>query len=322
MAWMVTGGAGYIGAHIVRALQAHGENVVVLDDLSTGEVRKIPDGVPLVVASVGDRDAVASVMKEHDVTGVVHLAAKKAVGESVARPLFYYRENVDGLLSLLEAMLDVGVTKLVYSSSAATFGMPDVDRVTEDSACAPESPYGETKLVGEWIMRDAARAHGIDFVSLRYFNVAGAGAPELGDTGVFNLVPMVFRALSTGHKPEVFGDDYATRDGSCERDYIHVADLADAHVAAVRRLAEGSAQLTYNVGRGEGVTVKEVMAAVGEATGLDVDYEVVARRPGDPDKIVAVPDRIVADLGWRASHDLTDMVTSAWAAWQAYPPSV
>jgi len=322
MAWMVTGGAGYIGAHIVRALQAHGENVVVLDDLSTGEVRKIPDGVPLVVASVGDRDAVASVMKEHDVTGVVHLAAKKAVGESVARPLFYYRENVDGLLSLLEAMLDVGVTKLVYSSSAATFGMPDVDRVTEDSACAPESPYGETKLVGEWIMRDAARAHGIDFVSLRYFNVAGAGAPELGDTGVFNLVPMVFRALSTGDKPEVFGDDYATRDGSCERDYIHVADLADAHVAAVRRLAEGSAQLTYNVGRGEGVTVKEVMAAVGEATGLDVDYEVVARRPGDPDKIVAVPDRIVADLGWRASHDLTDMVTSAWAAWQAYPPSV
>jgi len=320
MAWMVTGGAGYIGAHIVRALQLQGESVVVLDDLSTGESRKVPDGVPLVVASVDDRDAVVSALKEYDVTGVVHMAAKKAVGESVERPLYYYRENVDGLLTLLEAMLDTGVTKLVYSSSAATFGTPTVERVTEDYVCVPESPYGETKLIGEWIMRDAARAHGIDFVSLRYFNVAGAGAPELGDTGVFNLIPMVFRALSTGRRPQVFGDDYATRDGSCVRDYIHVTDLADAHVVAVRRLVEGPGRLTYNVGRGEGVTVKEVMAAVREATGLEFEYEVVGRRAGDPDQIVAVPDRIADELGWQASHGLADMVTSAWAAWQAYPP--
>jgi UDP-glucose 4-epimerase len=322
MTWLVTGGAGYIGAHVVRALQAAGQGVVVIDDLSTGERRKVTDDVPLVVASVGDRDAVVAALKEHDVTGVVHLAAKKAVGESVERPLFYYRENVDGLLTLLEAMADASVTKLVYSSSAATFGMPDsADLLGEDYHCRPINPYGETKLIGEWLLRDIATASALDWVSLRYFNVAGAGGPDLGDTGVFNLIPMVFRALSNGENPKVFGDDYPTPDGSCIRDYIHVTDLADAHVVAVNQLLAGPAASIYNVGRGEGVSVKEVMAAVRDVTGRAVEYDVTARRPGDPARLVASADKIRDELGWTATQDLTAMVASAWDAWQGYPPA-
>ena len=325
MTWMVTGGAGYIGAHIVRSLQQQGHGVVVLDDLSTGEARKVPDGVPLVEASVLDRAAVEKALLEHAVTGVVHTAAKKAVGESVERPLYYYRENVDGLLSLLEAMDDAGVKTMVYSSSAATFGMPDVDRLTEEYHCRPVNPYGETKMVGEWLLNDVAVAQGLDWVSLRYFNVAGAATPELGDSGVFNLIPMVFRALSQGRNPQVFGDDYPTPDGSCIRDYIHVTDLADAHVAAVdlveKKPAGTNVGAIFNVGRGEGVSVKEVIDAVREVTGQDFDVDVVGRRAGDPAQLVASADKITAELGWSARFDLADMVSSAWTAWQAHPPT-
>jgi UDP-glucose 4-epimerase len=322
MTWLVTGGAGYIGAHIVHALRSDGRTVVVLDDLSTGERRKVPDDVPVVIASVDDRDAVATALKKHEVTGIVHMAAKKAVGESVERPLYYYRQNVDGLLTLLEAMDDANVTKIVYSSSAATFGLPDADvALTEEYHCRPINPYGETKLIGEWLMHDLALANNLDWISLRYFNVAGAGTPGLGDSGVFNLIPMVFRALSNSQNPKVFGGDYPTPDGSCIRDYIHVTDLADAHVAAVNRLEGGSASVVYNVGRGEGVSVKEVMDAVRSATGLDFRYDVVDRRPGDPARLVASADKIRAELGWTATRDLADMVASAWTAWQAFPPT-
>ena len=325
MTWMVTGGAGYIGAHIVRSLQEHGHRVVVLDDLSTGEARKVPDDVPFVQATVLDRVAVEKALREYDVTGVVHMAAKKAVGESVERPIHYYRENVDGLLSLLEAMDDVGVKSMVYSSSAATFGMPDVEMLTEEYDCRPVNPYGETKLIGEWLMNDIATASGLDWVSMRYFNVAGAGAPELGDTGIFNLIPMVFRALSRGQNPQVFGDDYATPDGSCVRDYIHVTDLADAHVAAVDLLGNQPAETVvgtvYNVGRGEGISVKEVIDAVRQVTGLEFAADIVGRRAGDPAALVASADKITAELGWSARYDLNDMVASAWQAWQAYPPA-
>jgi len=321
MTWMVTGGAGYIGAHIVKALKDSGYGVVAFDDLSTGEARKVPADVPFVEASVVDEGAVEKAMREHDVTGVVHMAAKKAVGESVERPLYYYRENVDGLLSLLEAMDATGVEKMVYSSSAATFGMPDSDDpLTEDYVCQPINPYGETKLIGEWLMKDVATATGLDWVSLRYFNVAGAGGPELGDTGVFNLIPMVFRALSTGKNPQVFGSDYPTPDGSCIRDYIHVTDLADAHVASVKRLEQGPAAEIYNVGRGEGVSVIEVMDAVRAATGRQFTHDLVDRRAGDPARLVASADKIRADLNWSAQYDLADMVSSAWEAWQANPP--
>jgi UDP-glucose 4-epimerase len=314
--WLLTGGAGYIGNHITRALLDSGRSVVVLDDLSTGHRDLVPDGVPLVEASCGDRDAVHAALEDHGVSGVVHLAAKKAAGESVERPLWYYRENVDGTLAVLEAMQDTGCQRIVFSSSAATFGTPETEEVTEESPTVPESPYGESKLVSEWVIRDVARASGLQYVNLRYFNVAGAGAPELGDTGVFNLIPLVFRALTTGAAPQVYGDDYDTRDGSCIRDYIHVADLADAHVAAVDRLEAAPIREVYNVGRGEGVTVKEVMEAVRDVTGIDFEYQVVDRRAGDPARVVAVADKISRDLGWSARYDLHDMVRSAWDAWQ------
>jgi UDP-glucose 4-epimerase len=317
MAWLLTGGAGYIGGHIVRAMRDADLPVVVLDDLSTGTRDRVPPDVPLVVASVLDRERVVSALRDHEIRGVIHLAAKKAVGESVARPLLYYRENVCGFERLLDAMLDAGVDRIVLSSSCSVIGTPEEELVTEDSPTNPESPYGVTKLVCEWMLRDVARATGMRYAGLRYFNVAGAGAPELGDSGVFNLIPLTFRALTAGRPPEVYGDDYPTRDGSCIRDYIHVVDLAQAHVAAVERLQAGPCAEIYNVGRGEGATVKEVMQTVRAVVGRDFEYVVTARRPGDPTRIVGVVDKIRKELGWAAEYDLEDMVRSAWAAWQA-----
>ncbi|MFE2357794.1 UDP-glucose 4-epimerase GalE [Streptomyces parvulus] len=319
MSWLVTGGAGYIGAHVVRALVDGGERVVVFDDLSTGSAGRVPDGVPLVIGSVRDQALLEGAIRDHAVTGVVHIAGKKQVGESVERPLHYYRENVTGLATLLEAMTSTGVDRLVFSSSAAVYGMPDVDLVTEDTPCLPLSPYGETKLVGEWLINAAARAHGIRAASLRYFNVAGAAAPELSDTGVFNLIPMVFERLEAGDAPRVFGDDYATPDGTCVRDYIHVEDIASAHLAAARRLAEApeGTALTLNVGRGEGSSVREMVDRVLKVTGRqDLAPQVTERRPGDPARIVAAADRAREELGWSARHDLDDMIDSAWRGWR------
>jgi UDP-glucose 4-epimerase len=320
MTWLLTGGAGYIGAHIVRSFQQAGLPVVVLDDLSTGIRENVPDDVPFVQASVGDADAVRSALKGHAVSGVLHLAAKKAVGESVERPLYYWDENVGGMRSLLQACVDEGVRRVLFSSSAAVYGTPPTDRVTEDVGCVPMSPYGETKLAGEWMLRDLAVAEpGLRWASLRYFNVAGAGERELGDRSVANLIPMTFEALSAGRNPQLFGDDYDTRDGSCIRDYIHVVDLADAHAAAARRLDEAELGEVYNVGRGEGVTVKEVFETVRKVTGIDFTYDTVARRAGDPPAYFADPTKINDQLGWVARLDLDDMVRSAWEAWQAQP---
>jgi UDP-glucose 4-epimerase len=315
--WMLTGGAGYIGAHVIRSLQASGREVVVLDDLSTGLARKVPDGVPLVQANVGDRAAVTAALRAHEIAGVVHLAAKKAVGESVEQPEYYYRENVDGMLSLLESMAQADTRNFVYSSSAAVYGTPAAEFVSEDAALQPESPYGQTKVIGEWMTRNAAVNREMSWISLRYFNVAGAATPELGDTSVFNLIPMVFRALSEAKQPQVFGDDYPTPDGSCIRDYIHVSDLADAHVAAAAACEATTLGQAYNVGRGEGVSVIEVMRMVSETIGRDVAARVAPRRQGDPAQLVATVDKIQRDLGWSATHDLRQMVTSAWQAWNA-----
>ena len=318
--WLVTGGAGYIGAHVVRVLRSSGRGVVVLDDFSSGEERKIPPGVPVIRCSVADRAVVADALRTHRVDGVIHLAAKKAAGESVHIPLHYYRENVVGMIALLEAMQDAGVANLVYSSSAAVYGTPIANPITEDFPLLPESPYGETKVIGEWLARDQGVAAGLSWVALRYFNVAGAGTDDLGDNSVNNLIPMVFRALADGERPQIFGDDYPTPDGTCIRDYIHVADLADAHVAAAARCESGTVSEVFNVGRGVGSSVREVMAMVSEVVGRDVDAEVVSRRAGDPPASTADTSLIARELGWVSRFDLHDMVASAWSAWQAHPP--
>ncbi|MFI7410665.1 UDP-glucose 4-epimerase GalE [Streptomyces sp. NPDC049627] len=316
MTWLITGGAGYIGAHVVRALVEAGERAVVYDDLSTGFAERVPEGVPLVVGSTLDGELLGRVLREQGVTGVVHLAAKKQVGESVELPLHYYRENVEGLRTLLSAVTGAGVASFVFSSSAAVYGMQDVDLVTEETPCGPMSPYGETKLAGEWLVRATGRATGLSTASLRYFNVAGAATPELADTGVFNLVPMVFEKLTEGAPPRIFGADYPTPDGTCVRDYIHVVDLAEAHVAAARRLREApGTDLTLNIGRGEGVSVREMIDRINALTGHALPPEVVDRRPGDPARVVASAGRAAAELGWKARYGVDDMIASAWAGW-------
>ncbi|MFF7901983.1 UDP-glucose 4-epimerase GalE [Streptomyces sp. NPDC007920] len=321
MTWLITGGAGYIGAHVVHAMTEAGERAVVYDDLSTGFAERVPRGVPLVEGSTLDGDRVARVLAEHEVTGVVHLAAKKQVGESVEQPLLYYRHNVEGLRILLEAVTEAGVGSFVFSSSAAVYGMPDVDLVTEETPCVPMSPYGETKLAGEWLVRATGRATGLSTASLRYFNVAGAANPGLADVGVFNLVPMVFERLTEDKPPLVFGDDYPTPDGTCIRDYIHVADLAEAHVAAARALRSSPGRdLTLNIGRGEGVSVREMIDTINAVTGYDRPPTVVPRRPGDPARVVASADRITMELGWKARRDLRDMISTAWQGWLHHHP--
>lgn len=321
MTWLITGGAGYIGAHVVRALHEAGERAVVFDDLTTGIAERVPADVPLVQGSVLDRAKLDQVLAEHAVTGVVHLAARKQVGESVEQPLRYYHENVDGLRVLLEAVVDAGIGSFVFSSSAAVYGMPDVDLVTEDTPCVPMNPYGETKLAGEWLVRAVGRTHGLSTACLRYFNVAGAAAPELADTGVFNIVPMVFERLTAGEPPRIFGDDYPTPDGTCVRDYIHVSDLADAHVAAARKLATApGTDLTVNIGRGEGVSVRALIDLINEVTGYAIAPQVDPRRPGDPARVVASADRVSAELDWKSHHDIRAMVTSAWEGWVRLHP--
>jgi UDP-glucose 4-epimerase len=321
MTWLVTGGAGYIGAHVVAAMCDGGMPVVVLDDLSTGDRRGI-SGTPLVEGSVLDRSLVERTLREHAIVGVVHIAGKKQVEESILDPLLYYRENVEGLRRLLEAVTAAGVGSFVFSSSAAVYGAPDVDLVREDTDCRPVNPYGQTKLVGERMVADVARATGLRYAALRYFNVAGAARPEHADRGVSNLVPMVFRRLSAGQAPVIFGDDFPTTDGTCIRDFIHVSDIASAHVAAARALADGRLDaFTANVGRGEGVSVREMIAAIREVTGTAhedwAEPVVGARRAGDPPRVVAAADTIRAALEWTARHGLEDMVSSAWDGWTA-----
>jgi UDP-glucose 4-epimerase len=315
MTWLITGGAGYIGAHVVRDLLDAGEQAIVLDDLSTGSRDVVPEEAGFVQGSVLDAALLDRVFREHRIAGVIHIAGKKRVEESVARPLYYYRENVDGLRTLLDAMVAAGVRRLVFSSSAAVYGMPDVDLVHEDTPCAPINPYGESKLVGEWLIRAAAQAHGIAYASLRYFNVAGAARPELADRGAFNLIPMVFDRIGEGLPPRIFGTDYATPDGTCVRDFIHVQDLAAAHVAAARRLAaDPDARLTLNVGRGEGTSVRAMVDLIAEVTGTaGLGVETAARRPGDPARVVAASARIEQELAFAARFDVRAMVESAWA---------
>ncbi|GAA3798819.1 UDP-glucose 4-epimerase GalE [Cellulomonas soli] len=319
MTWLVTGGAGYIGSHVVRAFTEVGIASVVLDDLSSGHRGFVPDDVPLVEGSILDTALVADTLARHGVVGVVHLAGFKYAGVSVQRPLHTYDQNVTGTAHLLEAMASQGVDAIVFSSSAAVYGTPDVDLVTEQTATAPESPYGESKLIGEWLLRDQAKAAPLRHTSLRYFNVVGSGTPDLYDTSPHNLFPLVLDALTEGRTPRINGTDYATPDGTCVRDYVHVADLATSHVAAARALTEGTElERVYNLGSGDGVSVREIMTAMARATGIDFEPELAARRPGDPARIVASGELAARDLDWVMRHTLDDMVTSAWDARRAH----
>lgn len=310
--WLVSGGAGYIGAHVVRSLQAAGAEAVVIDDLSTGHAGRVD--VEFIEADIADCELVAETLRRRRITGVVHLAADKQVEASMREPLTYYRRNVFNLMQLLTAMAESGVDKLVFSSSAAVYGMVDSAQVGEDHPTRPINPYGETKLIGEWLIRDQARATGLRFAALRYFNVAGTAAPELGDLGRTNLIPMVFDALERGEQPVIFGDQYPTPDGTCVRDFIHVQDLADAHVAAIAGLDEAGAAHVFNVGCGRGYSVREVIEMVAEVTGHDLTPRLGPARPGDPAMVVADTAHIGATLDWRPRHDLREMVRSAWQA--------
>jgi UDP-glucose 4-epimerase len=302
-------------------LHEAGHGVVVVDDLSTGLAHRLPVGVPLVRASVLDQETITTALKEHQVTGVMHFAGKKSVPESVENPILYYRENVGGIISVLGAMVQAGVNKLALSSSAAVYGMPPVPVITEDTPAHPISPYGHSKLISEQIAEAAGQAHGISWLALRYFNAVGADGASMADRGGTNLFPVVFRAFAEGRPVPVTGDDYDTHDGTGVRDYIHVADLADAHVAAVDRLARSGASDILNVGTGKGYSVFDVLAALREITGQEVPYMVHPRRQGDPATVIAAVDRAREVLRWSAKRDLHEMVSSAWAARQALEPS-
>ncbi|MDO9379775.1 MAG: UDP-glucose 4-epimerase GalE [Nocardioidaceae bacterium] len=313
MTWLVTGGAGYIGSHVVAAFTEAGTPVVALDSLASGHREFVPDDVPFADLDVLDTAGVEALLREHGVRGVVHLAGFKYAGVSVERPLHTYEQNVTGTAHLLQAMASAGVGDIVFSSSAATFGTPDVDLVTETTPTSPESPYGESKLIGEWLLADQARATGLRHTSLRYFNVVGSGSPHLYDSSPHNLFPLVLKAVAEGRTPRIYGDDYATPDGTCVRDYVHVADLATSHVAAARALTQGRPlEPVYNLGSGEGVSVRQIMDAVARVTGVDFEPEVAPRRPGDPARIVATGELAARDLDWRMRHTLDDMVRSAW----------
>jgi UDP-glucose 4-epimerase len=318
--WMVTGGAGYIGAHIVRALNAAGMTPVVLDDLSSGIAKFVPAGVPFVRASVLETEAVADALREHGIDGVIHCAGFKYAGESVARPLHTYRQNVTGTESLLDAMARASVSRLVFSSSAGVYGTPPVERVTEDTAVAPESPYGESKLIGEWLIRDQVRATAgndapLVATSLRYFNVVGSGDDGIYDASPHNLFPKVIATLVAGRPPRINGADYDTPDGTCVRDYVHVADIAAAHVVAARKLAASEPlEPVYNLGSGEGSSVLELVDALLHAAGSTAEPVIGPRRDGDPARIVADGRLAARDLDWAPRHSLEAMAASAWAA--------
>ena len=315
MSFLVTGGAGYIGSHVVRSFRQSGLGVVVVDDLSSGHRAFVPADIPFVEGTVLDTPLLTRTMREHGVTGVIHLAGYKYAGVSVRRPLHTYEQNVTGTVSVLAAMRDAEVPSIVFSSSAAVYGTPKTDLVTEKTETHPESPYGETKLVGEWLIAAAARAHGFRHTSLRYFNVVGSAVPTLYDTSPYNLFPVVIEALRNDDTPAIFGDGYPTRDGTCIRDYVHVADIADTHVIAATKLEAGEQlEPVYNLGSGEGASIREIMSAFADTTGRPFTPDVKPGRPGDPATIVADGHLAARDLGWEMHHSIQDMVESAWNA--------
>ena len=319
---LVTGGAGYVGSHAVKALRAAGHGVVVFDDLSAGHAAAVGD-VPLVEGDVRDVAQVQAALGRHGVTAVMHFAARLSVGESVQAPARYYDYNVRGSLSVLDAMLASGVAGLVLSSTCAVYGDPVTLPMTEDHPTNPINAYGESKLAVERALAHYAGAYGLRTIALRYFNAAGAD-PE-GDLGEdhdpeIHLIPLAIRAASGGAPLRVFGDDYPTADGTCVRDYVHVSDLAAAHLRALEALETGAAARVYNLGTGRPRSVRDVIQAVERVTGRSVPTEVAARRPGDPAVLCASADRIKRELGWCPAYtDLDAVVRTAWRWHEAHP---
>jgi UDP-glucose 4-epimerase len=312
--WLVTGGAGYIGAHVVRSLQEAKIQVAVLDDLSTGIEKNIPNQVDFFKGSLLDKSFLERIFNKNLFTGIIHLAAKKSVEESMLNPEYYYEENVGGLLNLINMMNKYRVKKIVYSSSAAVYGETTTSSVDENSPTNPSSPYGETKLIGEFLLAAQQKKQEMNYISLRYFNVVGAANPQLGDTSKNNLLPKVFNKITKNENPFIYGENYDTPDGTCVRDYIDVRDLASAHLSAARFLEDNLESMVLNVGTGEGSSVKQVINLIRNVTGIDFKSQVVERRAGDPAKLVANADLINQKLGWRSQVSLEDSVKSAWKA--------
>ena len=317
MTWLVTGGAGYIGAHVVQKLVDAGHDVVVLDEATTG-THRLPPQVTLVQANLTQNQTLHRLFNDYDFQGVVHVAARKQVRESVEKPLFYWRENIGGLTNLLTAMQVHSVKNLVFSSSAAVYGQPQLSSnamIAEDAHCNPINPYGATKLAGEWMAEALTISDDFKVVALRYFNVGGAGNANLGDEYSYNLIPIIFDALEKNESPIVFGKDFETSDGTCIRDYVHVEDLADAHVSAVEYVSKAEPKFTaINIGTGKGSSVLEVMNMVAKVSGIEFEPKFVQARQGDPAALVADVSRAKELLNWVSKRSLEDIVRSAWLA--------
>jgi UDP-glucose 4-epimerase len=310
---LVVGGAGYIGAHVAYLLQENGYGVRIYDDFSNGLNSRVEGKFSdVVIGDVLDRQALISACEGID--AVIHLAAKKAVGESVDNPLKYYENNVGGTLNLLAAMSLKGVKRIVFSSTAAVYAPSEKSSITEADLTEPLSPYGQTKLLSEKLISAVAKAENLSAISLRYFNVAGALRDEFADNSKDNLVPKVFAALKTGKSPEIYGSDYPTKDGSCIRDYIHVSDLAKAHLVALEKVFAANVDEVYNVGSGTGYSVTEMINQIAESIGKAITPTLSPRRPGDTAQLIASITKIERDLGWKPERSLKEMIDSAWQA--------
>ncbi|HET7383081.1 MAG TPA: UDP-glucose 4-epimerase GalE, partial [Pseudolabrys sp.] len=322
MTILVTGGAGYIGSHMVHELVDAGEPVVVLDDLSTGFRFLMPTSVPFVAGSTGDRSLVSDTIARHGITAIIHFAASIVVPESVTDPLAYYSNNTMTTCALLDVAIKSGIREFIFSSTAAVYGMTGGTPVRENAPTVPISPYGTSKLMSEIMLHDASKAHGLRFVILRYFNVAGAD-PKLrtgqATPAATHLIKVACEtAIGKRPKMDVFGTDYPTPDGTCIRDYIHVSDLAQAHSVALAYLRSGGASATFNCGYGHGASVLEVIDAVRRASGRDFPVDVSGRRPGDAAALVANVDRIRAMLPWRPRFQNLDTIITHALAWERH----
>jgi UDP-glucose 4-epimerase len=320
MTILVTGGAGYIGSHMVHALVDSGARVVVLDDLSTGFDWAVASGVPLVVGETGDQPLVAKIIRDYDAEAIIHFAASLVVPDSVRNPLGYYRNNTANSRTLMECAVNGGVRHFIFSSTAAVYGNPSEMPVREDTPTLPISPYGWSKLMAETMLRDSGRAHGLKYVILRYFNVAGADPQGCSGQSTSNATHLIKVAVETalGLRPklDLFGTDYATPDGTCIRDYIHVSDLVSAHCDALSHLRDGGSSLTLNCGYGHGFSVREVIAAVKRVAGVDFKVEQAPRRPGDPAQIVADATQLRNILHWQPRYDDLSTIVAHALAWE------